>query len=118
MTNLTMRFGNNTSDGFGGGLDWDAGTTGTMSLDNTVATSNTLNSAGVGGGGYLFTSATTPGGGSVTITNSTVSNNLATAGGVTSAIGGGIFVGNTPFSMTNVIFNGNMSKNNGARFVY
>ena len=118
MTTLTMRFGNNTSDGFGGGLDWDAGTTGTMTFDNTIATSNTLNSAGIGGGGYLFTSATTPGGGSITITNSTVSSNLATAGGATTAIGGGVYVGNTPFSMTNVIFNGNMSKNNGARFVH
>ncbi len=115
FSNLTMRFGNNTTDGFGGAMDWDAGPSGgTITIDNVVVTNNTLNSGGLGGGGLLFSSAVNQGGGSATITNSTISNNIATAAaGPTTAIGGGIQVGNTPFSMTNVMVTGNTSKNNG-----
>ena len=67
FSNLTMRFGNNTTDGFGGAMDWDAGPSGgTITIDNVVVTNNTLNSGGLGGGGLLFSSAVNPGGGSVT----------------------------------------------------
>ena len=113
ISNLTMRFGNNTTDGFGGAMDWDAGTTGTITIDNAIANQNMVGGGGLGGGGFLLTSAITPGGGSATITNSTISNNVGATATASGVIGGGIYVQYTPFSMTNVIVNANMSKNSG-----
>ncbi len=114
MSNLTMRYGNNTTDGFGGAMDWDAGNSGgTITLNTVVASNSTVGGGGIGGGGFLFTSANVPGTGSVTITNSTISNNTGAATGAVSVIGGGIYIQYTPFSMTNVAVTGNTSKNNG-----
>ena len=115
MSGMTIRYGRNPStfsgDGYGGGLDWDAGSSGgnsgTLSLSNIVVDSNTATD-GVGGGIALVGGTAS----SVTLNSVTVSNNLAQRVPVTGNQGGGIFVGaNTPLSITNVVVSGNSLTN-------
>ncbi|HWI62691.1 MAG TPA: DUF11 domain-containing protein, partial [Symbiobacteriaceae bacterium] len=102
---LTIQNGNNTSsrvaDGFGGGLDWEASGTGTLTIYNCVIQNN-ITAQGDGGG---LTLTNTPGNaaGRATITKSVITNNRASAG-----IGGGIFIGTTtPFTITDSVISNN-----------
>ncbi len=106
ISNLTLRFGTNpfaagTGDQFGGALDWSAGFdgAGNLTITSCVITDNATTD---GDGGGL--SLSNPGGsGTVTITNSTIQNNVAnTATTGNGGIGGGILVGSfTSLTMTN-----------------
>ncbi len=105
LSGLTLQNGKNpvlfTNSGQseGGAFDFDAGTTGagSLSLTNVVVTNNQT-TAGDGGGFALFD------GGTITVTNCTISNNTAngtTNGG--SGSGGGIYIGDNftdPMTMT------------------
>ena len=123
ISNVTIRFGRNpspiTGDGFGGGIDWEASGTGTLSIAGTTIDSNrTVDGPG---GGVVATN--TPGGaGAMTISSTTISNNIA-ASAAGAANGGGIFVGfNTPFSLTTVTVNANtvtsLNTEGGGIFAY
>ncbi|HEV3316142.1 MAG TPA: CSLREA domain-containing protein [Candidatus Angelobacter sp.] len=106
ISNLTIRFGKNasaagTGDQFGGALDWSAGFdgAGNLTITSCVITDNATTD---GDGGGL--SLSNPGGsGTVTITNSTIQNNVAnTATTGNGGVGGGILVGSfTPLILTN-----------------
>jgi CSLREA domain-containing protein/uncharacterized repeat protein (TIGR01451 family) len=111
ISNLTLRFGtnpsaNSTGDQFGGALDWSAGFdgAGNLTITSCVITDNATTD---GDGGGL--SLANPGGtGKVTITNSTIQNNVANRttaqlGDTGNAgVGGGILVGSfTSLTMTN-----------------
>lgn len=106
ISNLTLRFGKNpsaagTGDQFGGALDWSAGFDGAGNLHITscVITDN----ATIDGDGGGLSLANPGGSGAVTITNSTIQNNVAnTATTGNGGIGGGILVGSfTSLTMTN-----------------
>lgn len=94
MTNITIRHGRNTQsfasfNGFGGCMDFDAGLTtggGSLSLTNVVITGCSTADAD-GGGLAVFMER----GGTITIDDSTISNN--TANRTIGAYGGGLFIG-------------------------
>ena len=108
FSNMTLRFGRNLSsaatDGFGGAMDWEATSTGTISMSGmTIDSSTAIN--GPGGGVALVNSS--GGVGAATLTNVTVSNNTASA-----LFGGGIAVGNnTGISATSLVLSGNRTTN-------
>jgi CSLREA domain-containing protein len=111
LSGATVRFGRNpstfASDGFGGGLDWDANSTGTLTISNVIVDQNgTLDGDG---GGVVATTFPLSGSGFVSITNSTISNNDPDRSPVSSSpIGGGIFVGTaTTYRLTNTIVSNN-----------
>ncbi len=109
FSNFTVRFGRNPStfsaDGFGGGFDWEASGTGTLTVSGvTVDSNSTLDGDG---GGIVATSAPV-GSGVVSITNSTISSNNPGRTGNNSPIGGGIFVGQgVTYRLTNTTLSGN-----------
>ena len=118
VTGLTIRYGRNISpingDGYGGGLDWDAGFTstnnGTLSLSNLLVDQNT-SADGLGGGLGLVGGPNSMS----TITNSTISSNQASRLGGSATNGGGIYVAfNSPTSMTTVTITGNSTPNTGS----
>ncbi len=119
LSGLTLQFGKNplqfTSSGKseGGAFDFDAGLDGGGSLSlNNVVVANNQTTAGDGGGIALFD------GGTISITNSTISSN--TANGTSSGgggSGGGIYVGDNysnPLTMTvtGTIITGNKTAGN------
>jgi len=102
---LTIRHGKNTSsrsgDGYGGGLDWEASGTGTLTIYNCIITNNTV--ADGDGGGLVATN--TPGGAAalLTIAKTQITSNEASNG-----IGGGVFIGtNTAFAITDSVISNN-----------
>jgi hypothetical protein len=114
LSGLTLQNGKNprqfTSSGQseGGAFDFDAGTTGagSLSLSNVVVTNNQT-TAGDGGGFALFD------GGTITITNCTISNNIAngtSSGG--GGDGGGIYIGDNFGAPTTVAVSGSTITNN------
>ena len=100
FTGMTMRFGRNpatfATDGYGGGLDWDGVSNGTISMSNMIVDQNTATDGR--GGGLVFT--TGAGGSGATLTNVNVTSNTASRTVPTNGtIGGGVFVGfGTPYS--------------------
>lgn len=98
ISNLMIRFGHNRGsstglgDGFGGGFDFDTGSSGNANLTvtNCVITDNATTD-GNGGGVALFNSNN--GSGSVHFVNSTIENNSAVRAVSTGAAGGGMFIG-------------------------
>jgi CSLREA domain-containing protein len=114
LSNLTIRYGLNVSalNPFGGAFDWDAGTdgTGTLKITNckivnnaTVITDGSFPLAD--GGGISLTNefpgaATT---GSVTISGSSISGNVA------QDTGGGVFLGGLPMTMSNTQISNNQA---------
>jgi CSLREA domain-containing protein/uncharacterized repeat protein (TIGR01451 family) len=106
ISNLTIRFGTNpsaagTGDQFGGALDWSAGFDGAGNLTITSCVITDNNTTDGDGGGL---SLSNPGGsGTVTISNSTIQNNIAnTATTGNGGVGGGILVGSfTSLTLTN-----------------
>jgi predicted outer membrane repeat protein len=106
ISNLTITFGKNPSaagsgDEFGGALDWSAGSdgAGNLALTSCIITQNATTD-GDGGGIAL----SNPGGsGTVTITNSSFTGNVAnTSTTGNGGVGGGILVGSfTSLTMTN-----------------
>lgn len=116
FSNMEIRFGKNQAsfgtNGFGGGFDWEASHTGTMTVTNCNIHDNTI-ADGSGGG---ITATNTGGGtGQFTISNSTVSSNVAARPAGNTARGGGIFFGAaTRFTITNThIENNNAITSNG-----
>lgn len=120
LANLTMRFGHNpesyaNNNGFGGCLDFDAGTNavapGSLTISNVLVTDCSTTDAD-GGGLALFLNK----GGTVNISNATIQNNKAgTNGNAASGLGGGIFFGTTDAGNTvNVTFNNATIANNQA----
>lgn len=120
LANLTLRFGRNpesyaNNNGFGGCLDFDAGTNaaapGSLTL-NTVTVTDCSTTDADGGGMALFLNK----GGTVNISNVTIQNNRAgTNGNATSGLGGGIFFGTTDTGNTvNVTMSNSTIANNQA----
>jgi len=98
ISNLTMRFGHNRgsvagTDGDGGCVEFDTGTSGTANLilDHVTLTGCSTNDGD--GGGLVIFNFTNPGTGLATITNSIIQNNSVTSAIPSSAAsGGGIWV--------------------------
>lgn len=120
LTNLTLRFGRNpetyaNNNGFGGCLDFDAGTNaatpGSLTISNVLVTDCSTTDAD-GGGMALFLNK----GGTINFTNVTVQNNRAgTNSNATSGLGGGIFWGTTDTGNTvNVTIRNSTIANNQA----
>jgi hypothetical protein len=113
FSNLEIRFGHNNgsfvSDGFGGGFDWEASHTGTMTVTNCNIHDNAIED----GSGSGITATNTGGGtGNFTMSNSTVSHNVAQRQGANSGRGGGIFFGSaTRFTITNSHIDNNQAVN-------
>ncbi|HEY1402179.1 MAG TPA: VCBS repeat-containing protein, partial [Terriglobales bacterium] len=111
FANLEIRFGKNLAsfgtNGFGGGFDWEASHTGTMTVTNCNIHDNTI-ADGSGGG---ITATNTGGGtGQFTISSSTVSSNVAARPSGNTARGGGIFFGSaTRFTITNTHIDNNQA---------
>ncbi|MDX2032617.1 MAG: CSLREA domain-containing protein [Blastocatellia bacterium] len=110
LSGLTIRFGRNTSgfsgDGFGGGLDWEASSTGTLSISNCTITQNTT-ADGDGGGLAITNVSGAPA--TVTITGTTISSNQPARVGAASPLGGGIFQGTlVALSLTNSTISSNL----------
>ncbi|MGI8641285.1 MAG: Ig-like domain repeat protein, partial [Pyrinomonadaceae bacterium] len=109
FTGFTVRFGRNpgtfTGDGFGGGFDWEANGTGTLTVSGlTVDSNSTLD----GDGGGIVATSLPVASGVISITNSTISNNDPDRTGSNSPIGGGIFVGQgVTFRLTNTVISSN-----------
>lgn len=117
LSNLTLQHGDNPSDdgvnGFaaGGAIWWEGGwkngvaqNSGSLSLDHVTIDHNTTHG---GGGGLVVYN-----GGTVSITNSTFSNNTVTGDSVfASADGGGIIVTNTQGNGTVTITNTDITGN-------
>lgn len=109
ITGLTMQFGRNLStggDGYGGGFDWEASGTGTLTVSN-VTVSNCRTTNGLGGG-IAITNEPSGGSGTTSFTNVTISNNIPgnSVGG--SSQGGALYVGKlTAFSLNTVTISGN-----------
>jgi hypothetical protein len=116
ISGLTIQFGRNTSTDFkignneGGAFDFDASAedgAGSLSIANCgILQSSTLN--GDGGGIALFD------GGTVTITNTTISGNHSNMQGPDAFFGGGIFVGNAGPFPASITISGSTLTNNGA----
>lgn len=109
ISGLTVQFGRNLStgiDGYGGGFDWEASGTGTLTVSNVnVANCRTTNGEG---GGVVITNEPSGGSGTTSFTNVTISNNIPgnSAGG--SSLGGGLYVGKfTFFALNTVTISGN-----------
>jgi len=118
MSGMTIRYGRNPSsfggDGFGGGFDWEGSGTGTLSINDLIVTGNsTLD----GDGGGITATNSVAGTGSVTITNSTISNNApARTSPGASPFGGGIFFGTTTkFSISGSAITGNNVNGSGGQ---
>jgi len=112
LSNITVQFGSNATDQFGGAFDWDAGTNGTgnITLTSVNLNSNSIRAANSDGGGALFSNIIGGTTGTVTITNSTIQNNVATDAG------GGIWVGSTvPLSISNTQIFNNQAVGSGAQ---
>ncbi|HWX53744.1 MAG TPA: hypothetical protein VN176_04045, partial [Verrucomicrobiae bacterium] len=113
FTNLEIRFGFNpgtfAGDGFGGGFDWEASKTGTMTVTSCNIHDNRIHD----GRGAGITATNTGGGtGQFTMSNSTVANNVASRTGTNSGSGGGIFFGSaTRFTITNTHIDNNQAIN-------
>jgi CSLREA domain-containing protein/fimbrial isopeptide formation D2 family protein len=113
FTNLEIRFGHNTgtfsTDGFGGGFDWEASHTGTMTVTNCNIHDNAIED----GRGAGITATNTGGGtGNFTMSKSTVSHNVAQRKLTNSGTGGGIFFGSkTQFTITNSHIDNNQATN-------
>jgi len=78
-------------------------------LDNVIFINNTVPTTGTGGGGANIQTLYAPGGGPVinpSLTNVTFINNSATGGG-------GMFLGNSTGTITNVTFSGNTANRRG-----
>src|SRR5262249_28450827 len=117
ISNLTLQHGDNPSDdgvnGFaaGGAIWWEGGwlngvaqKSGSLRLDHVTVDHNTTHG---GGGGLVVYN-----GGTVSITNSTFSNNTVTGDSVfAGAEGGGIIVTNTQGNGTVTISNTNITGN-------
>ncbi len=124
FTGMTMRFGRNmatfATDGYGGGLDWDGVSNGTISISNTIVDQNRANDGR--GGGLVFTTGSA--GTGATITNVNVTSNTAARTVPTNGtIGGGVFVGfGTPYSHATGIINANQTtgtnNNGGGLFLF
>jgi uncharacterized repeat protein (TIGR01451 family) len=98
FSNLTIKFGHNRgsvggTDGDGGCMEYDTGSSGTATLALTnVTLSNCVTQDGNGGGLVVF-NFINPGTGQPTISNSIIQNNSVTQAGAGSAgSGGGIWV--------------------------
>lgn len=109
LTNLEIRFGMNlgsfATDGSGGGIDWDGSSTsnsgaGTLTITNCNIHDNVVTDGW--GGGLSLSNSSTASGTLVTITNSTIANNVAHRASPDSGMGGGISLGpDTAMIMTN-----------------
>src|SRR6267142_4508239 len=109
LTNLEIRFGMNlgsfATDGSGGGLEWDGSSTlnpgaGTLTITNCNIHDNVVTDGS--GGGLALSNSSTASGTLVTITDSTISNNVAHRASPDSGMGGGISLGpDTGMIMTN-----------------
>jgi hypothetical protein len=102
LSNLAIKFGKNPGSfsggggagsplphGFGGGLSWEGGQTGNMTVDNCIITDNSTVDGN--GGGIAADNATGPG--TLTLTNTIVQNNSAQQSSTgNSGVGGGISV--------------------------
>jgi CSLREA domain-containing protein len=111
FSNMEIRFGKNlasfATNGFGGGFDWEASHTGTMTVTNCNTHDNTI--ADGSGGGVTITN-TGGGTGQFTMSNSSVNNNVAARPGGNTARGGGIFIGSaTRFTLTNTHIDNNQA---------
>jgi CSLREA domain-containing protein len=121
LSGMTIRFGKNnsasgTGDGFGGALDFNAGSdgAGNLTLSHDVITDNATTD-GDGGGIAAFSAGGT---GKVTISDSTVQNNVAnTSTTGTAGVGGGLDFG--PFMTFSIshsqILNNQAPQTTGAR---
>ncbi len=116
ITGVTVRFGKNPStyavDGFAGGFDWEGSGTGTLVVTGSTIRDN-LTTDGDGGG--IAATNSSAGSGSFTMSTSTVQNNAPARTGVSSPVGGGIFVGTTtPYLFTgSTIINNNVNGSGG-----
>ena len=111
FSNLEIRYGKNPSpvsgDGYGGGFDWDASGTGTLSVTNCYIHDNSTTD---GPGGGISASFTGAGAGNFTISNSKVQNNTSQRVAGTTGQGGGIFMGSVGrMAMSNTIVSGNQA---------
>jgi CSLREA domain-containing protein/uncharacterized repeat protein (TIGR01451 family) len=114
LSNLTLLFGKNpsaagTGDQFGGALDWSAGFDGAGNLAITNCSINNNATTDGDGGGIALSN---PGGsGTVTITNTFITNNVAnTATTGNGGVGGGILVGSfTSVTLTNSFVDSNQA---------
>lgn len=96
ISNLTLRFGKNpetfgNGNGFGGCFDFDSGTSGvgSFAMSNVIVTDCQTTQADGGGGAIFLTS----GSGTISISNTTIQNNIAHRPSPNFAIGGGLFFG-------------------------
>lgn len=113
LSNLTIRYGLNVSglNPFGGAFDWDAGTdgTGTLKITNCRIVNNATvitDSPPLADGGGISLTNEFPGAattGSVTISDTTITSNIA------QDIGGGVFVGGLPMTMSNTQISNNQA---------
>ncbi len=97
ISGLTMQFGTNkgsedTSDGDGGGMEFDTGTNGTsnLTLTNVTLTDNQTTD-GSGGGIALFSFVVPTGSGNSSFANCIIQNNTAARATNDGALGGGIW---------------------------
>lgn len=118
MSGMTIRYGRNPSsfatDGFGGGFDWEGSGTGTLTINDLIVTDNRTVD---GDGGGITVTNSVAGSGSVTITNSTISNNIPARVSVgASAFGGALFIGTaTKFSISGSTISGNSVNGSGGQ---
>ncbi|HEY2499791.1 MAG TPA: hypothetical protein VGK24_22240 [Candidatus Angelobacter sp.] len=128
ISNLTIQFGTNrgsvaVTDGDGGCMEYDTGTSGNATLSLTNVTLAHCNTTDGNGAGIAIFNATAPGGGTglATITNSIIQNNSVVEAGAGSAgSGGGLFVADLArmsMSSTQVINNSATQVNGGGRGV-
>ena len=117
ISGVTIRFGRNPSpfagDGFGGGFDWEASGTGTLSVTNSEISSNsTLD----GDGGGVVATNSNAGAGAVTINNTVITGNAPARTGGASPAGGGLFVGTTtPYFISLSGFSSNTVNGSGGQ---
>ncbi len=125
LTNLEIRFGMNlgsfAADGSGGGIEWDGSSTlnagaGTLTVTNCNIHDNVVTDGW--GGGLALSNRSTASGTLVTITNSTIANNVAHRASPDSGMGGGISLGpDTSMIMTtSKVLNNSASRFMAARF--
>ncbi|MBX7054049.1 MAG: DUF11 domain-containing protein, partial [Pyrinomonadaceae bacterium] len=117
ITGVTIRNGRNTSpysgDGFGGGFDWEGSGTGTLSIANAEVSTNSTTD---GDGGGIVATNSVAGNGTVTVNSCTIASNTPGRTGVSSPIGGGIFVGTTtPYFVSGSSFANNSVNGSGGQ---